>query len=191
MTEPPRNFHPDRPKVFLSYARDDGEVFARDIRGRLVRDAPDLRLWRDREAMEGGVNWWRQITEALDVVEVMLLVLTPRAISSKVVTREWRYARQQGVHIYPVHGWPGVEIDFSRMPRWMAKAHAYHHQRMRLALSNTSNTPPRLSGYPTWLKSPAALLSVPKSWTDSRALLLTGDNRDPVAIVTSLFSGDR
>src|SRR6516225_1965625 len=130
MTTPsPRYFDPDRPRVFLSYARSDGEAFTRDIRARLERDAPGLKLWRDREAMEGGVGWWRQITEALDVVEVILLVLTPAAIKSEVVTREWRYARQRGVHVYPVHGWPGVEIDFGTMPKWMGKAHAHHHEK--------------------------------------------------------------
>ena len=57
MTTPsPRNFDPDRPRVFLSYARSDGEAFTRDIRARLERDAPGLKLWRDRVIAVGSLS---------------------------------------------------------------------------------------------------------------------------------------
>jgi hypothetical protein len=78
--------------VFISYARDDGENFARDLRRRMEQDAPDLVLWRDREEMEGDIPWWRQITEALNVVPAMVLVLTPTALRSPYVSKEWRMA---------------------------------------------------------------------------------------------------
>ena len=90
------------PRVFISYARSDGEQFATELRQRL--EAEHIPLWQDRIGMEGGKDWWQQITEALDKVEFMVLVMTPAAMQSETVRKEWRYARQQGVCVYPVKG---------------------------------------------------------------------------------------
>jgi len=60
-----------RASVFVSYARSDGEALARALRERLA--TAGIALWRDREAMEGGRDWWLQITEALDHVEFMVM----------------------------------------------------------------------------------------------------------------------
>lgn len=73
--------------------------------------------------MEGGRDWWQQITEALDKVSFLLLVVTPNALKSKIVRDEWRYARQQGVCVYPIKG--SAEIDYNSMPRWMRDAAFY------------------------------------------------------------------
>ena len=40
------------PRVFLSYARSDGEPFATQLRKRLA--AEHIPLWQDRVGMEGG-----------------------------------------------------------------------------------------------------------------------------------------
>ena len=74
--------------------------------------------------MEGGKDWWRQITEALDVVQFMVLVMTPAALKSPVVRKEWQYARQRGVCVYPVVA--DEALDYKAMPRWMSNAHFYH-----------------------------------------------------------------
>lgn len=54
------------PRVFLSYARKDGEDFATALRRRLSAEEPQITLWQDRAEMEGGVGWWTQIEAALD-----------------------------------------------------------------------------------------------------------------------------
>src|SRR5713101_3200942 len=100
------------PRVFISYARSDGERFATELRQRL--QAEQIPLWQDRIGLEGGKDWWLQITEALDVVEFMVLVMTPAAMQSPNVQKEWRYARQQGVCVYPVKGAP--DLDFTSLP---------------------------------------------------------------------------
>jgi WD40 repeat protein len=46
-------------------------------------------------------------------------------LRSPVTRKEWRYARQQGVCVYPVKGVPDTEIDFASLPRWMSKAHFF------------------------------------------------------------------
>src|ERR1043166_4146014 len=112
--------HPQKSGVFISYARSDGEQQAFSLRRRL--EAAGIRLWQDREGMEGGRDWWLQITAALDAVEFMVLVMTPAALTSGLVRKEWRYARQHGVCVYPVKS---GEIDFSVLPRWMRRLHFY------------------------------------------------------------------
>jgi hypothetical protein len=111
--------------VFLSYARKDGEKFAAKLRERLVEKAPDIVIKQDRLLLEGGVGWWKQLTDAIDSVEFLVLVLTPSAMQSEMVRKEWRFARQQGVCVYPVKGVPDCELRFSDLPRWMSKAHFF------------------------------------------------------------------
>lgn len=81
------------PRVFISYARTDGEPFATRLRQRL--EAEHIPLWQDRVGLEGGKDWWLQITDALEKVEFLVLVMTPAAMLSETVRKEWRYARQQ------------------------------------------------------------------------------------------------
>jgi hypothetical protein len=39
--------------------------------------------------------------------------------------REWRYARQKGVIVYPVKGASDSELDYASLPTWMHKAHFF------------------------------------------------------------------
>ena len=74
------------PRVFLSYARYDGEPFATELRHRL--EAEHIPLWQDRVGLEGGRDWWLQIVEALDRVEFMIMIMTPAALESPTVHRK-------------------------------------------------------------------------------------------------------
>ena len=65
-----------RSGVFISYARSDGEAFAHRLREQLEKQ--NIRLWQDRVALEGGRDWWMQITEALEHVRFLALVVTPK-----------------------------------------------------------------------------------------------------------------
>jgi hypothetical protein len=110
-------YKPSQPRsgVFISYARSDGEAFAHRLRQRLEKQ--QIKLWQDRVALEGGRDWWLQITEALDNVQFMALVVTPNALKSEIVRKEWRYARQQGVCVYPIKGSPNPVFNFLRLVR--------------------------------------------------------------------------
>jgi hypothetical protein len=110
--------------VFISYARKDAEAFAAGLRERLLHDARELHVWQDRPDIEGGVGWWRQIEEALDRVEFLVIVMTPAVLDSEVTRKEWRAARQRGVCVYPVKG-PGFDFANPLLPRWISKAHIY------------------------------------------------------------------
>ena len=86
-------------RVFVSYARKDGEAFAIRLRERLRAAAPDIDPWLDHYEMVGGRGWWVQITSAIDASRALVLVMTPAALRSDVVRREWQYARQHGVPV--------------------------------------------------------------------------------------------
>jgi len=124
------------PRVFISYARSDGQTFANDLRQRL--EAAGIPLWQDHVGMEGGRDWWLQITEALDHVEFMVLVMTPAALRSDIVRKEWRYARQQGVCVYPVKA--DLHINYQSLPRWMRSAHFYDLKHEESKFINDLNT---------------------------------------------------
>jgi hypothetical protein len=110
---------PHAPRVFVSYSRKDALAFARRVEALL--GAEGLSLYRDLSDLEGGEDWWRQIESAIRRVEHVVLVLSPAALQSPYVTREWKLARQEGRKVSPVAG-PG-DLDFSHLPRWMERAH--------------------------------------------------------------------
>ena len=71
--------------------------------------------------MEGGKDWWQQITEAIDHVEFLVLVMTPKALASPIVREGVALPRQRGKCMIPVIGAKG--IDFDSLPGWMRRAH--------------------------------------------------------------------
>jgi len=111
----------NRKGVFISYSRKDGAAFAKKLRQRLQKEG--FLLWQDRVGLEGGRDWWLQIVDALNHVEYMALVMTPEALKSPIIKKEWRYARQQGVCVFPVKGVPDEEPDYASIPRWMSSVH--------------------------------------------------------------------
>ena len=96
----------DAPRAFLSYARSDGEAFASALRARLETEHPEITLWQDRTRMEGGVGWWKQITEAIDQVEFLIMVLTPAALDVRGRTKGMAVRAPAGCPRLPGHGRP-------------------------------------------------------------------------------------
>lgn len=109
----------DSKQIFLSYSRADVD-YARALSAELA--ALGFSLWRDRADMEGGENWWQQIEAAIRGVDTVLLLLSESALASKVVSKEWRYARQVGTRVIPVLA---QTIDPTHAPRWMSKRDWY------------------------------------------------------------------
>ena len=110
------------PRVFISYARKDGGKYSHNLREKLEKEG--ISVWQDLIGMEGGRDWWLQITEAIDAAEYMVVVMTPAALESNVMLKEWRYARQEGVCIYPIKA--SKTLNFSEMPSWMGDKHFYN-----------------------------------------------------------------
>ena len=173
--------------AFISYARADGERFAASLRERLARDAPDVRVWQDRSEIEGGVGWWRQIEDALERVEFLVIVMTPDVLASEITRKEWRAARQSGVCVFPVKG-PGFAIDDPRLPRWMSRAHIYDldvqwdtfvaHLRRGCQTTRVPFMAPPL---------PPGFVGRPREFEALRSLVLDARTGDTVAITTTLL----
>jgi WD40 repeat protein len=172
-----------RSGVFISYARSDGETFANRLRRRL--EAEGLPLWQDRVGMEGGRDWWLQITEALDRVEFMALVITPNALKSDTVRKEWRYARQQGVCVYPIKGTP--DLDFDSLPRWMRSAHFYDLEREWDKFVNDLKTRCQTRRVPFMVEDlPEGFVERPGEFYQLLKLLIDEHREEPVAITAAL-----
>ena len=166
------------PRVFLSYARSDGEALARRLRDRLI--AAGIPLWRDREAMEGGRDWWQQITAAIDGVEFLVLVMTEAALRSAMVRREWRYARQRGVVVYPVLMDPG--LDFTSLPRWMRSVHFYDSELEWTKLQNDLQTKPQRVRVPFMVQDqPVDYVARPQEFAALAACVLDREREEPIA----------
>ena len=43
--------------LLVSYAREDGEDFATDLREKLATEFDEASLWQDRKQMKGGDGW--------------------------------------------------------------------------------------------------------------------------------------
>src|SRR5262245_33559825 len=177
---------PGKSGVFISYARKDGEAFAVALRERLAKEAPDLLVWQDRPEIEGGVGWWRQIEQALERAEFLVIVMTDTVLESEITRKEWRYARQQGVCVYPVKG-PGFDYADSRLTRWMKKAHIYDldvqwetflaHLRRGCQTTRVPFMAPDL---------PAGFVRRQREFDQLKSLLLDPAKRDPIAITTAV-----
>jgi len=169
--------------VFISYARSDGEEFANRLRQRL--ESEEIPLWQDRVGMEGGRDWWLQITEALDQVEFMALVFTPNTMKSETVRKEWRYARQQGVCIYPIKGAP--DLDFESLPRWIRSAHFYDLEREWQKFVNDLNTRCQTRHVPFMVGDlPEDLVARPGEFDQLLRFLVNEQREEPVAITAAL-----
>lgn len=177
----------DHPKVFISYARKDGERFATELRRRLELKEPEITLWQDRAKMEGGVGWWKQITDALDVVEFLVLVMTPMAMQSPVARREWRYARQQGVCVYPVKGVPDADLNYAELPQWMRKAHFFDLDCEWETFVNYLKSPCHAARVPFMAPElPEGFVERPDVFNPLLAHVLSPSRTDPIAVTTAL-----
>lgn len=85
--------------AFVSYARED-EAFVTRLTNTLLKYNVDV--WLDLYRIEPGKSWARQIGEALDSCQNMLLVLSPAAFASENVDDEWNYFLDQKKKIVSV-----------------------------------------------------------------------------------------
>ena len=119
--------------VFISYARSD-ERYATELMRRLAQE-PDIAPWQDRISMSPG-DFEDQIKAGIDSSDYLVLVMTPAALKSPWVEKEWRYARENGrciVPIKPTFDSPDADAELSalraQLPVWMQKIQTYDFDR--------------------------------------------------------------
>lgn len=98
--EAPHNNDREAPISFISYARSDWSEFVSDFSATL--SASGRKIWLDQNYIEGGNDWLDAIGEALDVCDVLLLVMSPQSLASKYVKMEYRYFLLNQKPIVPI-----------------------------------------------------------------------------------------
>ncbi len=190
-----RKTNPDisvnQPRIFLSYARKDGEAFVRDLRKKLTEpkalSQPKFSLWQDRTQMEGGKDWWDQILEALKQVEYMVLVMTQASLESPIVRKEWRQARQEGVGVIPVFG--QSNLDLTQLPRWMRDVHWVNTEvpEQWARFIRTLESPHQGTQVPFMPDDlPAGYVPRHKEFEELAGRLLDPEQEEPIAITAAL-----
>ncbi len=86
--------------VFISYKSDDRKTV------REYYDALQLRgvsrLWMDQQALVAGNIWRNEIAEAIATRSVMIVFVTPKALQSEEVKKEYLFAIEKGLLIIPI-----------------------------------------------------------------------------------------
>lgn len=91
-----------RPTAFISYrcTAPDAEI-ARVLRDALKKNEVFVPTWRDREDLEPGDDFVREIEDAIDAAEYFVFVLSPRSAESSWCRRELTRAVRQQKTILP------------------------------------------------------------------------------------------
>lgn len=88
-----------RGTIFLSYSRDDKELA--DKLAFWMR-VDGYRVWQDDSELAGGEDWMDAVGNALRESEVLVLVLSEDALTSRYVKYEYRHFFNEGKPIIPV-----------------------------------------------------------------------------------------
>ena len=85
---------PAAPYVFLSYASADRE---RALHVADLLEGEGIRVWLDRQSIEGGASWSEQIVQSIRGCAALVLLATPQSLTSRNVRQEiqlaWEYDR--------------------------------------------------------------------------------------------------
>jgi hypothetical protein len=86
-------------QIFISYSIKDAEVADR-IHQKLVKEGLDV--WVDREDLQGGDLWRRQIVEAIASCSAFVIILSPDSVRSNNTRKELDIAEGKNRRIIPV-----------------------------------------------------------------------------------------
>lgn len=128
-------------RIFISYARTDGG----DAAKRLVKllTAKGHSAWQDLRELGPEETVWPQIEKALKTTEFLIVLITPAALKSDYIRKEWREARRNGAPIMPVMA---MEQSRSTLPRWLRRGEVYdlgepaHREKFLARLNSTGGT---------------------------------------------------
>lgn len=89
---------PER-RVFISYSRADRD-FADRIENSLA--AHRMTTWIDRKRLAGGGAWVEDIRQAIETSDALVVIISPRALASEIVRREYQYALSLKKLVVPI-----------------------------------------------------------------------------------------
>ncbi len=152
-------------RLFISYAHADAPFV-----DQLEADLQKLGFapWVDRRGLAGGQKWRRQLQEAMDRAQVVLVVLSPDAVASEYVQIEYGYASDEDKLVIPLYYRPCKVPMELRAIQWIDFQHSYEQglealrhvleERQPPAPSSAAvDSPPEGRTEPVVLKEPAAV----------------------------------
>lgn len=86
-------------RIFISYSRSDS-AFVDRLQADLL--ARNFDAWVDRQKLEGGQTWEKEIQAGLDRSSIVIVVLSPHAAASPWVETEYTYALRKQKRIIPL-----------------------------------------------------------------------------------------
>jgi WD40 repeat protein len=108
---------PDRPDVFLSYAREDKEFVEGRLTRALVERGKDV--WIDVEDIRGGASDWRaNVWAGIEAAKAVVFVLSPDSLGSSVCGQELQRTEELNKRIVPVLRRP---VDDESVPPALAR----------------------------------------------------------------------
>src|SRR5215472_13827603 len=138
---------PETPiNIFISYAHADS-AFVDRLEADLQKQGFDP--WVDRQRLKGGQRWRRELQDAVKRAQVLLLVLSPDAITSENVQIEYDYVLELGNVVIPLY-YRQCEVPMElRAIQWIDFRHSYdeglaalldvlHRQQEQVAASGSS-----------------------------------------------------
>ena len=180
------------PRVFVSYARSDGEVLSHYLCKKI--ESTGISAWWDRKDLRRTASWWREIDIALETVEYLVAVLTPTVLDSETCRKEWQWARRKGVCIVGVKA--GLALNDARIPRWLKRSHIYEaidpSNNVGEGIEwqkfiNDLNTTPSIEKVPFMVGNlPEDFVPRPEEFERLLAMLLDTEQQEPLAITAAL-----
>src|SRR5215469_7276417 len=114
---------PDTPlSIFISYSHADS-AFVDQLEGDLRKLG--FETWVDRQRLAGGQRWRRELQEAVEGAQVLLIVLSPEAIASQSVQIEFDYALDLGKLVIPLYYRQCTVPMELRAIQWIDFRHSY------------------------------------------------------------------
>jgi predicted ATPase len=150
---------PETPiSLFISYSHADS-AFVDQLEADLRKLG--FETWVDRQRLAGGQRWRRELQEAVEHAQALLIVLSPDAIASQNVQIEYDYALDVGKLVIPVyyrqcnvpmelHAIQWIDFRQSYEQGLAALVHALHQQKDHVSLpaSSVERTPGQLEQPP-------------------------------------------
>ncbi len=119
-------------QIFISHARVDARLASQ-----VERTLTGWRIvpWVDRQQLAGGQDWPLMLQQAIDQSDALIIVMTPAALASAMVQREYRYAQSRGITVLLLHFKPVVKL-----PAELARAPGVTYRGNRLVIGATFYT---------------------------------------------------
>src|SRR5215472_17463278 len=148
---------PDTPlSIFIIYSHADS-AFVDQLEADLRKLG--FETWVDRQRLAGGQRWRRELQEAVEQAQVLLIVLSPDAIASQSVQIEFDYALDLGKVVIPLHYHQTSVPMKLRAIQWIDFRHSYeqgfaslvqvlHQQQDKITPSSAQTQPAELVPQP-------------------------------------------